>query len=118
MDSAALEKIKFMLLAQQMGRAVAFYQGIFGLKPIFVSDSWSELEHGGAVIALHGGHSGRPNPTGLTLQVADALEAAAQVEQHGGRVLEVPNQRPGDVVMTGRFADPEGNQVFLTQYLG
>lgn len=111
-----LEKVKFMLLAQHMPRAVAFYEKVFGLQPLFVSESWSELAHGETIVALHGGHDGHRNPTGLTFQVPDALESAAQIEAHGGQILEVPNQNPGEPIMMGRFRDPEGNLVFVTQY--
>ncbi len=111
-----LEKVKFMLLAQHMPRAVAFYEQVFGLRALYISDSWSELAHGDAILALHAGHDGRPNPTGLTLQVEDALETAALLESHGGQILEAPNQAPGEPLMMGRFRDPEGNQAFLTQY--
>lgn len=112
------EKVKFMLLAADMRRAVRFYTEALGLEKSFTSDFWSELACGDAIVALHGGHDGSPNPTGLSLQYEDVFEAASRIEKAGGKVLEVPNQREGEPILLGRFRDPEGNEVFITQYAG
>jgi predicted enzyme related to lactoylglutathione lyase len=112
------EKIKFMLLACDMARAVRFYQRVFGLQEIFVSEFWSELSFGTAIIAFHGGHDGSVNLTGLSFQFADVFDTVERIEKAGGLILEVPNRRDGDPIMLGRFRDPEGNEGFITQYVG
>ena len=112
------EKVKFMLLATDMGRAVRFYQMVFGLDQIFVSEFWSELSFGTAIIALHGGHDGSVNPTGLSFQFEDVFDAVERIEKAGGTVLEVPNQREGEPILLGRYRDAEGNEGFITQYVG
>lgn len=107
-----------MLLAADMARAVRFYRTVFGLDEIFASPHWSELAHGNAIIAFHGGHDGSPNPTGLSLQFTDVFATAERVEQAGGQILEYPNQREGEPILLGRYRDTEGNEGFITQYVG
>lgn len=113
-----LEKVKYVLMAQDMERAVAFYVGTFGLKEGFVSPWWSELLFGDAIVALHGGGEGEQSLTNLSLQVDDAVAACAIIESAGGTIVEPPVQREGEPIKLGRFADPEGNLVMLTQYVG
>jgi len=112
------EKVKFMLLAANMSRAVAFYTSALGFEKIFVSEFWSELRVGDAILALHGGHDGSVNPTGLSLQFADVFEAVARIEAAGGTIIEPPNQRDGEPILLGRYRDAEGNEGFVTQYVG
>jgi len=107
-----------MLLAQDMARAVEFYRGVFGLSVGFTSDHWSELTFGDSIVAFHGGGDGRPNPTGLSIQVDDAARTAEAIAQAGGQVLAAPTARPGEPIMLGRFRDPEGNEVMLTEWVG
>jgi predicted enzyme related to lactoylglutathione lyase len=112
------EKIKFMLMASNMGRAVKFYRDVIGFEEIFTTDFWSELAFGDAIIALHGGHDGSKNPTGLSLQFEDVLDAADRIQAGGAAIIETPIQRPGEPLLLGRFRDREGNEVHITQYLG
>lgn len=112
------EKVKFMLLAANMPRAVRFYTRVFGFTEVFVSEFWSELAFGDAILALHGGHDGSVNPTGLSLQFSDVFEIAALIEKAGGKILDAPNQREGEPILLGRYRDPEGNEGFITQYVG
>lgn len=107
-----------MLLAANMSRAVRFYRSVFGLDEVFVSEFWSELALGNAIIALHGGHDGSVNPTGLSFQFEDVFEVVDRLEKAGGTLLEVPNQREGEPILLGRYRDPEGNEGFITQYVG
>ncbi len=112
------EKVKFMLLAAQMKRAVRFYTQVLGFEEVFVSEFWSELRCGDAIVALHGGHDGSVNPTGLSLQYEDVLDVAVEIEKGGGQILEVPVQREGEPILLGRYRDAEGNEGFITQYVG
>ncbi len=113
-----LEKVKFMLMAADMKRAVRFYRDIIGLEEVFVSDFWSELRHGDAIIALHGGHDGTRNPTGLSLQFEDVIAKAEAIRQAGATILQAPQQREGEPILLGIYRDAEGNEVFITQYIG
>jgi predicted enzyme related to lactoylglutathione lyase len=112
------EKVKFMLLAVDMPRAVRFYTETLGFERIYVSEFWSELKVGDAILALHGGHDGAINSTGFSLQFADVFEAADRIEKAGGKIVEAPNQREGEPILLGRYRDPEGNEGFITQYVG
>ncbi len=112
------EKVKFMLMAADMKRAVSFYRDVIGLEEIFVSDFWTELRFGDAIIALHGGHDGSRNPTGLSFQYADVLAMAEKIAAGGAKILQSPEQREGEPILLGVFRDAEGNEVFMTQYVG
>lgn len=50
-----IQNVKYMLMAQDMERAIAFYRDVIGLKPTVVSPFWSELTFGDSIVALHGG---------------------------------------------------------------
>jgi predicted enzyme related to lactoylglutathione lyase len=110
--------IKFILMAADMRRAVAFYTGVFGLAERHVSEWWSELAQGETVIALHGGHDGSRHPTGLSLQFESVIDAARRIEKAGGRILTFPTIRPGEPLLLGQVRDPEGNEFFITEWLG
>jgi predicted enzyme related to lactoylglutathione lyase len=113
-----VQKVKYMLLAQDMDRAVKFYSGVFGFQEGFVSEHWSELLFGDAIIAFHGGGDGTPNPTGLSIQVDDATKTASAITHAGGTILEHPVLREGEPIKLGRFRDAEGNEVMLTEWVG
>lgn len=112
------EKVKFMLMAADMRRAVRFYRDVIGLEEVFVSDFWTELRHGDAIIALHGGHDGLRNPTGLSFQFEDVLAKSEAIRQAGAVILQSPGQREGEPILLGIYRDAEGNEVFITQYVG
>jgi predicted enzyme related to lactoylglutathione lyase len=114
----AVQKVKNMLLAQDMGRAVKFYTGVFGFREGFVTEHWSELLFGDAIIAFHGGGDGKTNVTGLSIQVDDADTTADAITKAGGTVLEQPMEREGEPIKLGKFRDPEGNEVMLTEWVG
>lgn len=111
-------QIKFMLMASDMDRAVAFYQSTFGFEPICVNPYWSELKFGDAIIALHGGYAGGRNPIPLTLEFGDVFAVADEIAAAGGKIIEAPRQREGEPILLGTFRDPEGNEVFITQFVG
>lgn len=113
-----LEKVKIMLMAADMKRAVRFYRDVIGLEEVFVSDFWTELRHGDAIIALHGGHDGSRNPTGLSFQFEDVIAKAESIRQAGAVLLQSPQQREGEPILLGIYRDAEGNEVFVTQYIG
>ncbi len=113
-----VEKVKFLLAAQDLGRAVDFYTKVFHFPKGFVSEHWAELLHGDAIIAFHGGGDGAANPTSLSIQVDDAHIAVAAIKSAGGRILDEPGQRRGEPILLGHFRDTEGNEVMLTQFIG
>lgn len=113
-----LQVVKFMLFAQDMDRGVAFYRDVIGLEVGLHTPHWSELKHGDAVVALHGGGSGARTKTGLSFQVADVEAAVQEIAKGGGEVVLAPEDRPGERIKLAECADPEGNVFMVTQYVG
>ena len=110
-----VEGVTYMLMAQDMDRAVAFYRDVIGLELRFSSPMWSELTFGDAVVALHGGGSGEQNTTGLSFQVEDLNSAVREIERGGGRVTREPEDRPGEPIRLAEVVDTEGNAFSLTE---
>ena len=75
-----IESIKYMLMAQDMNRATRFYRNVLGLEVKFESPQWTELAHGDAIVALHGGGTGAYQKTGLSIQVRDIVAACKEIE--------------------------------------
>ncbi|MFT4176490.1 MAG: VOC family protein [Luteolibacter sp.] len=112
------EAVKYVLYAQDMNRAVAFYRDIMGFAEGFVSPDWSELRFGDTILGLHGGGDGSRNPTGLSIQYADVFGAYALAIESGATAIQAPEQREGEPIILSSIADPEGNILMLTQYTG
>jgi predicted enzyme related to lactoylglutathione lyase len=53
--------------------------------------------------------AGTPNVT-VYVEVEDVAATLAEVERHGGSIIQQPFEIPGYTTV-GRFADPEGNQI-------
>ncbi len=104
-----VEAVKFMLWAQDMTRAVAFYRDVFGLVPKLETPYWSELACGDAIVALHGGGRGELNLTGLSFQVDDADEACRLAREAGATIRRKPEDRPQECIRLADLVDPEGN---------
>lgn len=113
-----VERTKFMLMAQDMDRAVAFYRDVIGLEPGYLSPYWSELHFGDAIVALHGGGDAVFRETGLSFQVEDVDGAVGEVVSGGGTLRMQPESRPGEPIRLACVTDPEGNGFGLTQFIG
>ena len=101
-----------------LGRAVAFYQGVLGLSLVRQDeDNWAEFDAGGRRFALHAAAEGQPvTPGGATavFSVEDLDSAKAELSARGVRF-----SHEGDVAGYARFAsfgDPDGNSVQLIEY--
>ena len=110
-----LHKVVLILMAQDMNRAVAFYQDVVGLSLILHQGNWAELGGEDAVIALHGGGDGKYRPTGLVFTVVDVGAACEEVIAGGGRVVTPAENRDGAGIILAHMADPEGNGFSLVQ---
>ena len=113
-----IESVKYMLMVQNMDRAIRFYRDVMGLKLAFESPEWTELTFGSAIVALHGGGTGSYRKTGLSLQVKDIATACREVDSGGGKVTSPPQTRPGEPIELAEAVDTEGNGFSLTQYVG
>ncbi len=114
-----IKKVAFILMAQEMDRAISFYRDVIGLElRVRQGQNWAELGYVDAVVALHGGGDGEYRRTGLAFTVADVAAACDEVSQGGGRIIQPPEARPGEGILLARLADPEGNGFDLSQRTG
>jgi predicted enzyme related to lactoylglutathione lyase len=113
-----LLKIKTLIMAQNMERAVAFYEQVFGMQCVCQTAQWSELSHGDSIIGLHGGGDGTRNSTDLSFEVDNIVAACRRIRESGGRVVSEPDKRQQEPIVLAIFRDTEGNELMLTQYVG
>ena len=85
-----VESVKLMIMAQDMNRAIHFWSKAFGFRVQFQDEHWSELDMHHGILALHGGHSGAVNSTGLSIQVDSLAEAVLAVRDAGGTIVRDP----------------------------
>jgi predicted enzyme related to lactoylglutathione lyase len=112
------QKIKYMIDAQDMDRAVKFYTETLGLESSFVSPYWSEVTFGDTIIGIHGGGDGTRKQTGLSLQYEDVQAAHNLAISAGAISIHAPKQNEGEPIILSSIADTEGNTIMLTQYTG
>ncbi len=107
---------KYVLRAQEMWRAVAFWRDALGLQVRFGDDEWTEMPFtAGALLVLQAGHDGSRRRSGLSLEVADIAVAIAAAQRAGGRVLHAPHRPAGQTFQLAELIDTEGNVFRLTE---
>ena len=112
-----VERVLFILMVQDMDRAVDFYTNVVGFRRRSVSPRWSEPAFGDFTLALRIG-SGEMKGTGLSFTVADLDSACREVEAGGGKVIKAPFA--GDIagLRLALVADSEGNNLEFGQHTG
>lgn len=110
-----IQKVVFMLMVQDMDRAIAFYRDVIGLELRLHEGNWAELGYDEAVVALHGGGTGEHRSTGLGFTVADVAAACDEVSRGGGKIVSAPEERAGEGIILAGLTDPEGNSFELAQ---
>ncbi len=110
-----VERLKYILWAADMDRAVDFYAGVFGAVVLRRNEHISELEVGGGVLGIHGGGSGERTWTGVNFQVADVVEGAAEVVAAGGALVREPEPENGEPPHLAMCVDPDGNEFMLSR---
>ncbi len=110
-----VERVKYVLWAADMARAVAFYRDVFGGEVLKQSDVISEVAVRGAVIGIHGGGAGARTWTGLSFQVPDVIAGAAEIKAAGGELVREPMPENGEPPHLAMCVDPEGNEIMLTR---
>jgi predicted enzyme related to lactoylglutathione lyase len=113
-----VERLKYVIWAAEMGRAVSFYAGVFGGKVIKQNEIISEVEICGSVIGIHGGGEGKRTWTGLSLQVPDVIDGGREVVAAGGSLTREPEPENGEPPHLAMCVDPEGNEFMLTRKRG
>ena len=112
-----IESMRFMLMAQDVSRAVKFYRDTLGLSVKSESPHWAELSFQGEILAFHPGWTGEKRKTDLGFRVKD-IEAACQKAVEGGAELIMkPQEELGGIFKLAKLADTEGNEFAFTQRL-
>lgn len=110
-----VERLKYVIWAADMQRAVEFYVKVFGGAVLKRNEIISEVEIAGAVIGIHGGGEGKRTWTGLSFQVADVIIGAKEIVAAGGQLLREPQPEDDEPPHLAMCADPEGNEIMLTR---
>ena len=110
-----VEKVKYVLWAQDWQRCLRFYRDLFGGEIMFESEVWSEIVVAGATLGVHGGGEGKRTWTGLSFQLDDLREGICLLPDHGGSLTSEPTDTPEDPLHLAMCIDPEGNEFMMTQ---
>jgi predicted enzyme related to lactoylglutathione lyase len=110
-----VERVKYIIWAVDMERAVRFYRDLFGGRIIRQNSVIAEVEILGSVIGIHSGGEGRRTWTGLSFQVPDVIAGAREVVAAGGGLLREPEPENGEPPHLAMCVDPEGNEFMLSR---
>jgi predicted enzyme related to lactoylglutathione lyase len=110
-----VERVKYLIWAADMDRAVAFYTGVFGGTVIRRNSAICEVAVADGVIGIHGGGEGGRTWTGLSFQVADVIAGAAEIVAAGGQLTREPQPENGEPPHLAMCVDPEGNEIMLSR---
>lgn len=113
--SMNVERLKYVIWAVDMNRAVNFYTTVFGGKVLKQNEIISEVEICGGVIGIHGGGEGGRTWTGLSFQVPDVIDGASEIVAAGGSLTREPQPENGEPPHLAMCVDPEGNEIMLTR---
>jgi predicted enzyme related to lactoylglutathione lyase len=109
-----VERLKYIIWAQDLERAATFYRTVFDAESIRRSETMVELEIAGSTLGIHGGGEGRRTWTGLSFQILDLFAACDALTAAGGTVLRPPVDTPEEPAHLAMCVDPEGNEIMLT----
>ncbi len=110
-----VERVKYIIWAADMDRALAFYRDTLGGEVTKQSDVISEVVIQGAVIGIHGGGEGKRTWTGMSFQVPDVVEGAREIVAAGGQLTREPEPEDGEPPHLAMCVDTEGNEIMLTR---
>ena len=110
-----VERVKYVIWANNMERALNFYEAVFNGEIVKRSEVISEVAVAGTTIGIHGGGEGNVTWTGMTFQVADVVQGASEVKAAGGALTKEPQEEHGEPPHLAICRDPEGNEFMLTR---
>lgn len=113
-----VERVKYIIWAADMSRAVTFYKTIFDAEVLKQNEIISEISVEGALIGIHGGGEGKRTWTGMSFQVSDVEEGAKEVTAAGGQLSSEPEPEDGEPPHLAMCIDTEGNEFMLTRKRG
>ncbi len=109
-----VDKLKYLIWAQDMARAVGFYQRVFDAAVVRQSEVMAELVIAGSTLGIHSGGEGKRTWTGLSFQVDDLFGACKLLQASGGTLLREPQDTAEEPAHLAMCVDPEGNEIMLT----
>jgi len=110
-----VERLKYVIWAADMQRAVNFYTKAFGGTVLKQNEVISEIGIGGGVIGIHGGGEGKRTWTGMNFQVPDVIAGAAEIVAAGGSLVREPQPEDGEAPHLAMCVDTEGNEIMLSR---
>ena len=113
-----VERVKYVIWAAEMKRALRFYADVLGGAIVKESEVISEVEVCGATIGIHGGGEGKRTWTGMSFQVADVVDGAKEVVAGGGQLTREPQPEDDEPPHLAMCMDTEGNEFMLTRKRG
>lgn len=113
-----VERVKYVVWAADMDRAVRFYCGLFGGRVVRQNPAIAEVEIAGSTLGIHSGGEGKRTWTGLAFQVPDVVAGAREVVAAGGALEREPEPEDGEPPHLAMCRDPEGNTFMLTRRRG
>lgn len=110
-----VERVKYLIWAADVDRAVLFYETLFGAQVTRKNSAVTDLDICGATVGIHSGGEGKRTWTGLSFQVADVVDGAAEVTSAGGTLTHEPREENGEPPHLAMCADTEGNEFMLSR---
>jgi len=109
-----VEKLKYIVWAKDLERAVRFYRDVFEAELVRQSEVMAELRIAGSTLGIHSGGEDERTWTGMSFQIDDLFAGCAALQAAGGKVLREPVDTPEEAAHLAMCADPEGNEIMLT----
>ena len=113
-----VERVKYVIWAADMDRAVRFYCTLCGGRLLKQNSVIAEVEILASVLGIHSGGEGKRTWTGLSFQVPDVIVAAHEVVAAGGSLTKEPEPEDGQPPHLAMCVDPEGNEFMLSRKRG
>ena len=110
-----VERVKYIIWAKDMDRAVRFYTTVFDGEVIRKNEVIGEVRVADALIGIHSGGESERTWTGMAFQVSDLFEGCKLIREQGGEVLREPVDTPEEPAHLAMCADSEGNEIMLTK---
>ena len=110
-----VERLKYVIWAADMKRAVGFYTQVFGGTVLKQNEVLSEVSIAGGVIGIHGGGGGKRTWTGISFQVPDVIAGAQEIVAAGGQLSRPPEPEDDEPPHLAMCMDTEGNEFMLTR---
>lgn len=102
-------EVWYMLMVEDMERAVRFYRDVLGLGVQHQSAQWTRLTVPGGTITLQKKDIRLETSTGLHFRVENIHDACQRVEESGGRIVNYIRRASSGWVVEADLADTEGN---------